>query len=120
MVGIMKEKNKYGSVLAITGGLLVFLYIYRIDMLLYIAILFIVLGLLSSYFRTGIAWLWIELAYLLGWLNSRILLSIIFYLVLTPLAIVRRVIIKKTQENKNSAYIVRNQLYTASDLDKPW
>jgi hypothetical protein len=35
---------------------------------------------------------WMGLAHVLGWVNSRILLSVLFYVVLTPIAIVQRLL----------------------------
>lgn len=39
--------------------------------------------------------LWMRLADILGWVNTRILLSLIFYVLLTPMGVVRRVLLGK-------------------------
>jgi hypothetical protein len=35
---------------------------------------------------------WMRLAHALGWINSRILLALIFYLVITPMGLVQRLV----------------------------
>lgn len=35
-------------------------------------------------------WFWMKLAHVLGWINTRILLTVLFYLLVTPMALVRR------------------------------
>ena len=37
-------------------------------------------------------WLWMKLAHLLGWVNTRLLLGIIFFVIITPMAIVMKVL----------------------------
>lgn len=34
---------------------------------------------------------WMKLAFLLGWVNSRILLCVIFFLIITPIALIARI-----------------------------
>jgi multisubunit Na+/H+ antiporter MnhG subunit len=37
-------------------------------------------------------WAWMKLAHALGWINTRILLTILFYLLVTPVALIRRLL----------------------------
>jgi hypothetical protein len=37
-------------------------------------------------------WAWMKLAHVLGWINTRILLTLLFYLLVTPVALVRRLL----------------------------
>ena len=67
---------------------------------------------------------WMALANGLGWINSRILLFIIFYFILTPIAFFARLAGKsgfiKTNKNNSTLFINRNHLYVKSDLENPW
>ena len=36
-------------------------------------------------------WLWMKLAHLLGWVNTRLLLGIIFFVIITPMTIVMKI-----------------------------
>ena len=40
---------------------------------------------------TPVYWLWMKLAHLLGWVNTRLLLGIIFFVIITPMAIVMKI-----------------------------
>ena len=44
---------------------------------------------------TPIYRLWMAIADALGWINTRIILSLIFYVLFTPIGVVRRVLLKK-------------------------
>jgi hypothetical protein len=35
-------------------------------------------------------WAWMKLSHVLGWINTRILLTVFFYLFVTPIALIRR------------------------------
>jgi hypothetical protein len=111
------------------------------------AILVVVLGLLAFYFMFGKVWLlsiglgvgvisliipfvgkwlvkgWFKLSEGLGWLNSRILLSVIFFLILTPIALISRLFKKNSLHLKNdtdSVWVKRNKTYSKGDLEKMW
>jgi hypothetical protein len=68
--------------------------------------------------------LWFKLAEILGWINSRIILSFIFFAFLSPLAFFFRLAtknpltLKKTTEK--SVFTERNHKYTAADLENIW
>ena len=51
--------------------------------------------------------IWMRLAFILGWINTRLILSILFYLVFTPIGLVMRLfrvdlLDRKIDKNKNS------------------
>ncbi|MBI1924667.1 sxtJ [Candidatus Poribacteria bacterium] len=49
-------------------------------------------GLIAPTILAPIYVAWMKLAFILGWVNSRILLSIIFFLLFTPIALVLRLL----------------------------
>ena len=49
-------------------------------------------GLLAPLHLGRVYAVWMKFAFLLGWVNSRILLSIIFFLIFTPVGIVSRIL----------------------------
>lgn len=67
---------------------------------------------------------WFKIAEILGAINGRILLSIVFFLILSPIAFLSRMGRKNPlslkSENKESAFTERNHLYTPKDLDQVW
>ncbi len=70
--------------------------------------------------------IWLGFSKLLGLISSKIILSIIFYLVVFPMGLTRRMLGKDTlllnqfKKSKKSVLIVRNYQYTAKDLEKPY
>jgi hypothetical protein len=117
----MNKNNPKDAIIAITGGLLVFYLIYRLNVLLIIALSFIAVGLFSTFLSKKISWLWMGLAKILGYINSRILLGLIFFLILTPLAAIRRLFRPKEKTTeKSSSFFDRNHEYISGDFDKPF
>ena len=49
-------------------------------------------GLLLPNFLSGVYKIWMGLAFVLGWLMSRVLLSILFYFVITPIGFVAKIV----------------------------
>jgi hypothetical protein len=73
-----------------------------------------------------IARAWLKLAEVLGAVNSRIILAAIFYLFLTPIAVLARLIrgdflhLRKRGGAGRSYWHSRDHAYTAEDLGKLW
>jgi ABC-type multidrug transport system fused ATPase/permease subunit len=122
-MSVQKEKVLENN-LVIAGGLLVFYIVFKIEVLVIIALAVIVLTILSDFIANKISWLWMKLAEVLGYINSKILLSAIFYLVLFPIALIYKLLSKDTlylKKNKmDSLFITRNKTYTAEDLKDLW
>src|ERR1035437_7355787 len=68
-----------------------------------------VLSLASETIQGWIIYLWFRLAHILGWINSRILLTVVFYLFLTPLSFFKKVFSSedslKLKKPKNSLWV---------------
>ena len=74
---------------------------------LIIAIIFLVLGLINSKILTPLNKLWFKFGILLGRIVSPIIMGIIFFLVVTPIALIMRIIGKdllNLKFNKNKSY----------------
>ncbi len=114
------------AMLAISTGLSVIYFITENQYFLIASISIGLIGLFSSFLSKKIAWLWFKLAETLGRINGFILLSVLFFILLTPLAWLMRVFKKdslKTRKEtfKNqSYYIERNHEYSAKDIENPW
>ena len=55
-----------------------------------LGILFFLLGLVATNLLKPIYVFWMRLAFILGWINTRLLLLLIFYFVFTPMGLVMR------------------------------
>jgi hypothetical protein len=85
------------------------------------------IGLVSIFIppaARAIEWLWLKFALALGWVNSRILLSIIYFVFLMPIALLSRLFTKDPlllkAKNSASLYTTRNHQYKKEDLENIW
>ena len=119
-----KSVGTYKTILTITVGFLVLYLITQKVWWLYIAMGVGGLGALSSYLAEKIADLWMKLGYLLGLVVPKILLSIIFFVVLFPLALVSRWTSKKDalhlKNNHASVFQEVNKSFAVDNFKKPW
>lgn len=103
-------------------GLLVVAAIFDEELFAYLALL---VGLLSFVPPIGnrLVWGWYKLAEGLGWFNSRVLLSLVFYLIVTPVAVLFRLFGNDPlllRDTKGSMFNFRNHTYNKEDLENPW
>ena len=74
--------------------------------------LLIITGSIVPTLLTPVYWLWMKLVHLLGWVNTRLLLGIIFFVIITPMAIVMKVfgrdaLNRKIEKDADSYWISR-------------
>ena len=95
---LKKDLKEFGLVIGIglpfiIGFLLPLLFghNYRI-WTLFVGILFILLSIISPKLLKIPYRLWMKIGYILGWINSRIILTIVYILVLIPISIIIKII----------------------------
>jgi hypothetical protein len=112
------------TVLVITVGMLVVYFITNMQWTLMVALVVGGLGLLSDYLAKQIDYLWIKLSWVLSLIVPNIILSIVFYFILTPIAILSRVFGEKNQLNlKNTTPTLFKDYHKKLDnssFEKPW
>jgi hypothetical protein len=122
---ITREKS-LEAVLAICAGLLVLFWIFKNSYFIIAATVIAVVTLLSPFLAKWIAWFWYKLAETLGRINGFILLTILFYLFLTPLAWLSKLFkkdelqLKKKANPEDSYFVERNHTFTKKDLENMW
>jgi len=89
------------------------------------ALLFVAATLSIRPLANRIARVWLGFAELLAIVNSRIILTLLFFLVLTPVALVYRLFAKnplmvRRQEGVSTYYCTRNHLFAKADIEKMW
>lgn len=73
-----------------------------------------------------VAKVWLGLSHVLGAVMSRVILSLIFFVVVTPLALLRRMIghdpmaRRHWKTGSESLFIVRDHTYSAEDIERPF
>jgi uncharacterized membrane protein (Fun14 family) len=93
---------------------------------LFVAIALHILNMTWPQVYRPIAVIWLGLSDLLGSVVSKVLLSVVFFLVVTPIAILRRLAGKDSlklrafKASQDSAMLERNHTFVSQDLEKPY
>ena len=120
----MSEADKAKAQLVIVTGLVVLYFIFKSPYLLYAAgavgVLSIAIPVVGDLIVKG----WYKIAEILGAINGRILLSVVFFVILFPIALLSRIGKKNPmglkRESEKSVFTERNHLYSAKDLEQLW
>lgn len=121
----MKQENNSKTILVIVIGFALLSLLFKNTYLFYFSIGIGVLSLISSTIESGIIWVWFKIAEVLGWINTRIILSLVFFVFLTPIALLKKLLSFKKDPLKlknthSSTYVERSHTYAAKDLDNIW
>ncbi|MBN1688164.1 MAG: hypothetical protein JW893_03615 [Candidatus Omnitrophica bacterium] len=113
-----KELRSFAKVMTIASvvifGLAWWLHGVRPVVLIYAAAFFFLAGFIAPVLLWPIHKIWMTLALMMGWVMTRIILTILFYLVVTPIGLLSRILGKRFldlsfRENKESYWIHREQ-----------
>ncbi len=94
-----------GVILFIISGLLMYYDKDSYQLFVIIASTFIGLGFILPILLKPIYFLWMIFAAILGWVMTRVILSLVFYLVITPIGLITRILgedflaLKKSQSD---------------------
>ena len=92
-----KQLRQFGLMV---GGILVLIGLWKLYqgkhetarlILWSVGVALMVTGAIVPKLLTPVYWIWMKLALLLGWVNTRLLLGIIFFVIITPMAVVMKV-----------------------------
>ncbi|MVM31001.1 hypothetical protein GO755_13255 [Spirosoma sp. HMF4905] len=120
----MDVTEKVKAQLVIVTGLVVLYFVFKSPWFLYGAVAVGVLSLAVPVVGDLIVKAWFKIAEVLGNINGKIILSVLFFVFLWPIAMLYRLTsknplsIKRTDEK--SFYNERNHLYTKEDLEQTW
>ena len=118
-----KKTNPYETLTAVVTVLVIVHWLTGWQVFLIIGM---VIGLLGSFFKRFafyVHWLWMWIAKGLNFMVSNILLSIIFFLILTPIAVFFRLMNRRklmSNLKRDSFYHEINQEFKGKDLVNPW
>lgn len=118
------KKDTPKTILVIVTGLLILSWIFKSALLWKIAAVLGAVSIFIPVIAKGIEWAWFKLALGLGWINSRILLSVIYFVFLLPIAWLSRLFTKDPlmlrAKSSNSTYVSREHHYIKKDLENIW
>lgn len=93
-------------------------------LLLYVTVILLALTVFPNPLATLITKGWLKFSALLGTLMSRIILTLIFYLFLTPLAFIYRLFNRATADHflkkRDTYWRVTGGRFTKESFEKPW
>lgn len=122
---MMDKKNniEFGIILSL---ILVIVSVYcRIDLTVVI-IVALVVTLLIPVMYTPFTWLWFRLGDLLSLINTRCVLFLLFFLIITPTGILRRLMkkdpfrLKQFGKSSESVFSKQEKAFSAQDLEKQY
>lgn len=109
--------------LVITVGFLVLYFAIKKTIFLDLAMGFGVIGVLSFYLSEKIHWAWNRLSFFLGEISNRVLLGVTFFLVLTPMALIRRMRksgMRRFDRSATTNFVKRGHRFEKKDLENTW
>lgn len=124
------ESNPPKTILSIVVGLIAVYFIIdwkwntEQPWLIKAATIIGIIALASSYLASKIEWLWFKLTWVLSLIMPNILLSVLFYFFLFPIAILSRITSNKNflqlSKSDKSTWIDVQKDFSAKDLENPW
>ena len=111
------------TLLVLVGAMIVIFWITQKKIFLLIALLIIVIGITSSFLTGKISWLWLQFSELLGAIMSKVILTIVYFVFLVPVALFYRLSKKDALSLKrkdHSYYINRDHQYSPKDIENIW
>ncbi|MCW5906959.1 MAG: hypothetical protein KIS94_03805 [Chitinophagales bacterium] len=124
----LNREKELEVILTICVGLLV-VYFFTKQQYNWLIVVAIVLGLAGAFSKTltaKIAWLWIKIGEAMGFVMSKVILSLIFFGFLLPVALLSRLFsggkdsLQLKRKATGSYYTERNHTYQAKDLENVW
>lgn len=119
----MEIKKAKDTMLVLSAACLVWYFISKKEIALYIGFGVACIGFLSDTVSIFIHTYWMKLAHFMGKITNGILLSVLFYGILTPMSFIRKMISGNTivlSPPKGTVWKERNKVFGRGDLEKPW
>ena len=119
----MKKNKSAEALLVIVTGFILLFIVYKIQAFLYISLSVGLIGVFIKPLGNLIALGWYKLGELMGFVVSKIVLTLMFYLLLVPIALLHNLMNKdklNLKRRNQSTWHVRNHKYLASDLKNIW
>ena len=87
-----------GVILLIIAGFLFWKEKESFQILLAFGITFCIFGIVIPFILKPIYWVWMIFSIILGWIMTRVILSLLFYIILTPIGLILRLFGKQFLE----------------------
>jgi|TARA_B100000959_G_scaffold210662_1_gene221276 hypothetical protein len=87
-----------GIILFIIAGIFLWIENDLYIVLLYISLILIITGVLFPFLLKPVYLIWMVFSYIISWFMTRIILSLLFYLIITPIGLISRLLGKQFLE----------------------
>jgi hypothetical protein len=118
------KSNPSKTVLTIVVGFVFVFLVTHQKWALSTAFLVGLIGLSSEFIALKIEWIWMKIALLLSYIVPNILLSLIFFIILTPIALVMKITGKKDplslKNNADSLFKTHPKTFDKAYFEKYW
>ena len=112
------------TVLTISMGFLAICFFTKIEWTLHASLIIGIIGIFSNYLSKKIEFLWFKLAWILGLIIPNFLLTIIFYLLLYPIALLSKLFKNsdslQLKNNSESTFTLCNKEFDKKSFKNPW
>lgn len=116
-----KQNTEMGIIIAL--ALLILSIIFKWEHTTAFVIIMLLLSILIPVLFTPVSWIWFKFARLLEKIFSSIILIIVFYIVLTPVSLIRSIftkndslLLRKFGKSRQSVFQQRGHTYQSTDL----
>ncbi len=124
----LTREKELETILTLAAAALVFYFLTHQQHLYWIIICLVLAlaGVLSKNVTAKIAWAWNKLGELMGMVTGKVILALVFFLFLFPLALLSRLFSKAPdslqlkKSDADSYYFTRNHCYKPDDLKNVW
>lgn len=116
--------NPVKTVLVITVGFGILFLLTKHNWLLYVSLSVGALGALSNFLAVKMDWIWTKIGWVLSKIVPNILMTLVFYLILTPTAFLSRLFGKHDpmdlKNHATSLFKAKGATYSRESFEKPW
>lgn len=94
--------------------------------ILFAAIAVLIVNMVVPQIYKPVAVIWLGFSHLLGTVMSKVLLSVLFFGFITPVAVLRRLFgkdslrLRSFKKSEESTLVVRNHVFSGQDIKKPY
>ena len=118
------KTNPVKTILVITVGVQIIYFTTLWEPALLISLILGLIGVISKYLAIKIDFLWMKLTWLISLIIPNILLTIVFYIILTPIALISRLFSKKDEmfliNTSSSLFKENNKTFNKKSFQNPW
>ena len=101
----MEIKQEHKTILILVTGFTIISFIFKLKWLFYLSIGIFSISIFSTSIAKKIATLWMDVGKYMGAFNSKIILSIFFLFILTPISFIKKILVPTPKQNKNTNWI---------------